>query len=130
MQAPKNVVRFDYADNPQLAALFANWKVGDRYTMEIEFQLNSVDKDGASGSLLEVTHDPDEPGQTATEIEPDGAEPVMLTIGGGRPAEPAGGSEGETPGSVVSIEELPSSKNERSLSGSDTFGRGKSVASY
>lgn len=92
MQAkPKNSFTLEYGSNPELAALVKNWEDGEEYTITIRFQQNRHDDQKSENTVKEISYDPDKSeadGQEEeTEINPDGEEPVMLTLGAGKPPE-------------------------------------------
>lgn len=76
----RNQVTFDFAQNPELKALFANWEAGKSYRLEIGFQLDSMDDNGAKGTIEEVVHE--EKGEEPKSIEPTESSPVMIVMMG------------------------------------------------
>lgn len=90
MSTTKNQIRFDYSTNPELAALFKNWKPGESYTVEVTFQLNSMDENGAEATIEEIAVDEE---GAETEVEADADQPVAIVIKAGKSAEPDTGME-------------------------------------
>jgi hypothetical protein len=89
MTSEKNKISFDFANNPDLKALFGGWNVGESYELTIKFQLDSMDENGAQATVQEVvSEEPDAQGEQ-TEIEPDANKsPVMIVMGAGGAKEP------------------------------------------
>ena len=72
-------LKINYAQNPDLKDIFSRWEVGKSYTLEIDFQLMSMDDQGAEGSINEVGVDDGAAGKPS-EVEPDSKEPVMIVL--------------------------------------------------
>lgn len=87
MDTGKNKISFDFANSPELKALFQGWDVGKSYTLEVKFQLDELTNDGAVCTVQEITSP--EPGAEETEVKPDMEHPVMAVFSAG----PAGAKE-------------------------------------
>lgn len=76
----KSTAEFDFSDNPELAALFATKKPGDKVTLEVEFIVKESDQNRATATIKSIcdcsAEDMDE-----EEIKPDGSSPVMMVFG-------------------------------------------------
>jgi hypothetical protein len=86
MTSEKNKISFDFANNPDLKALFGGWNVGESYELTIKFQLDSMDENGATATVQEVAS---EESDETEPITPDASkEPVMIVMGAGGAKEP------------------------------------------
>lgn len=72
-------LKINYAKNPDLKEIFSRWEVGKSYKLEIDFQLMTMDDQGAEGSINEVGVDDGANGEPS-EATPDSTEPVMIVV--------------------------------------------------
>lgn len=72
-------LKINYAKNPDLKEIFSRWEVGKSYKLEIDFQLMTMDDQGAEGSINEVGVDDGADGKPS-EVDPDSTEPVMIVV--------------------------------------------------
>lgn len=77
----KNQITFDFANNPELAALFAAWQIGESYELRVKFQLNEMGKEGAKGTIEQVTSSEEKAEEKP--VAPDRTSPVMIAMGSG-----------------------------------------------
>ena len=69
----------NYSKNPDLKEIFSRWEVGKSYKVEIDFQLMSMDEEGAEGAINEVGVEDGTDGEPA-EVTPDSKEPVVIVL--------------------------------------------------
>jgi len=83
----KNMLKLDYAENPELKSIFDGWEVGKSYTLEVTFQLNDKTDQGATATVEKVVDG--SAGETSkaedTEVEPDMTHPVMMVMSASSP---------------------------------------------
>ena len=93
MDNKRNSLQVDYQSSPELRALFNSWSVGEKYRLEIEVQLDSMDENGAMCSIQEIVDRSEgsgknDSGDEETEIEPDATKsPVMMVMSAGKNGE-------------------------------------------
>jgi hypothetical protein len=79
----RNKITWDFANSPDLKALFAGWSVGETYSLNVKFQLDELTPDGASCTIQEITsEEKDADGEPKT-VEPDTSSPVMAVMSAG-----------------------------------------------
>ena len=79
MTNQKNKITWDFANSPELKAMFSGWEVGKEYSLQVKFQLDELTNDGASCTISEITaEEPEE--KTVT---PDNETPVMAVMSAG-----------------------------------------------
>lgn len=79
MDSRKNKISFDFANNPELKALFSGWQIGKSYKLEVAFQLDEMTEQGASCTLQEITSEEPE----AEPMKMDADHPVMAVMSAG-----------------------------------------------
>jgi hypothetical protein len=80
----KNAIEFDFADNPDLKAVFQGWTIGESHELTIKFQLNEMTDVGAKGTLEDIEVPAGEGETEAEEVKATADEPVMVLIAAGR----------------------------------------------
>jgi len=78
----RNKITWDFANSPDLKALFKSWSIGESYSLNVKFQLDELTNDGAVCTVQEITSqepEKDEP----TEVTPDQEHPVMAVFSAG-----------------------------------------------
>ena len=70
----KNKFNLDFKDNPDLAKAFAEVRPGDKVSLEIELQVDSIDENGMVGSIESITAEGED------EVETSPANPIAMTV--------------------------------------------------
>ena len=71
----KNKLHLDFANNPDLAEIFARKKAGEKCTLEVSFQISSVDEKSVTGTITKVSSE-----EYEKEAEPAPDEPMAMEM--------------------------------------------------
>ena len=83
-----NIIKFTFKGNPELAEAFATYKVGDKCSAKVVFQVDQNDQNAISGTIEMAGPYPEE--QEAPEeaksvdlaaVDAEGPMPAMLAVG-------------------------------------------------
>lgn len=74
-----NYIRIDFKDNPDLKDVFKDKGTGDKCTLTVTFQIDSVTGEAATGSIEKVASEEYET-KDGEDISPDGAKPIMVVM--------------------------------------------------
>lgn len=79
MDASKNEISFDYANNPDLAEIFSGKKPGDKCSIELDLMVKEADEKKARCVIEKVSYDTDTDDTKEAEPAPD--EPMKMDVG-------------------------------------------------
>lgn len=97
----RNEIFLDFAENPDLAEVFARKGVGDKCCLKVEFQINQLSTQGVKGSVEKITTTEDYDSKPADkdkgEVGPTREQPVMVNIMGKMKTEYSASAHGKQP---------------------------------
>lgn len=97
----RNEIFLDFAENPDLAEVFARKGVGDKCCLKVDFQINQLSTQGVTGSVEKITTTQDYDSKPADkdkgEVGPNREQPVMVNIMGKMHKEASASAHGKQP---------------------------------